>query len=716
MVRQGTTALTASGVFHVEPVTNTAAGCSSAAYSGGGICLRSGGITGVADRALRFDEGPFRTLLGNVNRYNLFGTASHDFGWAEAFAEVGYYHADFDGAREQSAPLSTAPISIAANAYWNPFGPTGSPNRLPNLTGVPATGLAMTITNYRPVDAGPRTYGVEDDSVRLLAGLRGDWRGWRWDTAASASAAKTDDVTHHAISNTLFQAAINRTTADAYNPFNGGNLQNFSGPDTTVSNLATINSFLVDIHRVSYTSLFTWDAKVSRPDLFHIWAGDVGMATGVEVRHETYGDHRDPRLNGTTRYTDSVTGLTYGTDVVGASGSPNVDADRTVTSGFIELAVPLVSPEMNIPLVQSIDLQIAARDEDYSDFGNVIKPKVAGIWKVFDGLSLRGSFSQGFRAPNLPQFYSDGTNVSNTRTDYAFCRLNNTTCTGVSTVEVRVGNKDLQPEEADESSVGVVFQPTFIPSRFGRFTFTIDAWNISETNVIGIEDAPTQILYDLLLRQRGSSNPAVVRLPAATGQAVGQLSFVNELYSNLQPRELSGIDYTVDWSLRGTRFGNFSAQLNAAQLTKFQQSPDDVQTQVTAANNAGAFGPGITVTSSGSPDQDQRQPPLARHWHLHLVAGPVAVGRLLPVRGAGVRHRAGAGGQPVLPRARPVPAELLRAVPVREHGPGQRHHAARGRAQPGGPRSAARRQQRRLPRSALQPIGRYWYGSLIKRF
>ena len=41
-----------------------------------------------------------------------------------------------------------------------------------------------------------------------------------------------------------------------------------------------------------------------------------------------------------------------------------------------------------------------------------------------DGPKVRSSRSQSYRAPNLAQFYSAGTQVANTRTDYAACRLN----------------------------------------------------------------------------------------------------------------------------------------------------------------------------------------------------------------------------------------------------------------------------------------------------
>jgi iron complex outermembrane receptor protein len=148
-VRQNGVALTTTGVFHVEPTGNTAGGCSSAAMTGD-LCLRAGAITGATDRALRYDENPDRTLKGGLDRTNLFSTVEHDFGAVTAFGEAGYYHALFTGSREQSGPISSAPISIAADAYWNPFGPITSPNRLAGLTGVPTTGLAMTITTYRP--------------------------------------------------------------------------------------------------------------------------------------------------------------------------------------------------------------------------------------------------------------------------------------------------------------------------------------------------------------------------------------------------------------------------------------------------------------------------------------------------------------------------------------------------------------------------------------
>lgn len=602
-VRQGTTALTTSGVFRVEPTSNTAAGCSSTTYNGN-LCLRAGTITGAVDRELRYNENADRTLRGAVDRYNAFATISREIGDVEVFGEAGFYRASLSGLREQSAPLASAVISIPASNYYNPFGAStiggvANPNRLPSLVNVPAAGLPLRITTYRPVDTGPRVYEVTDDSTRLLAGVRGERAGFDWESAIVYSWAKTDDFTTNAVSNTLFQQSLAKATPDAYNPFNGGNQQVYSGADTTPNNAGTIAGFLVGVNRISETTLAMWDLKVSRPDVVALPGGDVGIASGLEVRRESYVDNRDPRLDGTIKYTDVVTNITYGTDVMGASPSPDVRAHRSIMSAYLELAVPVVSPAMEIPLVKSVDMQLAARTERYSDFGTVTKPKVALNWTMTDWLALRGSASQAFRAPNLPQFYSSGTQVSNTRTDFSFCRLNAVTCAGASTIEVRSGNQGLGPEEADNLSAGLVLEPS-LPESAGKLTLSVDFWSIKQTEVIGIEGGQVQLLYDYLLRLDGQSNPNLVRDAPVGTNRVGQLLQINDNYFNITPRQLEGLDASLRYELRRTKFGNFTFTVNAAKLTKFEQQATEMASKVIDANNAGRFGPGIVVTAAGN--------------------------------------------------------------------------------------------------------------------
>ncbi len=598
-VRQGTATLTSSGAFHVEPTSNTGAPCSSTVYSGS-LCLRSGSITGAVDRPLRYDENPDRTIRGDLDRYTGYAGFTQPIGTVELFGEANYYHAVLDGQREQSAPISSAVITIPKSNYWNPFGATtingvANPNRLPNLTGVPTDGLAVRIANYRPVDTGPRTFTVTDDMIRGVLGLRGEMGVWKWEAAGSYAEAKTNDNTHNAVSATLFQRQLALSTPDAYNPFNGGTDPAYSLGDTRPSSAASITPFLVEIYRIGKTSLATGDLRINTADLFALPGGNVGMAAGIEWRRETFADNRDDRLDGTTTYTDMVTGIAYGTDVLGASGAPDVKASRSVWSAYAELAIPLVSPDMNVPLISALDVQVAGRYEHYSDFGDVAKPKIAALWEVLEGMKFRGSWSKSFRAPNLPQFYSDGATVSNTRTDFALCRTANlnASCSGSSTLEVRAGNDQLQPENSTNLTAGVVFDP------YHWFTANFDWWRIKSDGVIGITGAQNQILYDLLLRRAGSFNPNVVRVAPVAPATIGTIDYVQDNYFNLGPRTIEGWDAHLGLRTRETGFGRFEINADLAKLLKLQQSPSELQQQLIDANSAGLLGPNVNITQAG---------------------------------------------------------------------------------------------------------------------
>ena len=383
--------------------------------------------TSGVGRDLRFDpQATGVTIIPSVQRYNLFLTGDYEVApGLTAFGELGYYHAQTHAAESPVYSLSSLPITIPASNYYNPFGPVtfangqANPNRLPGLTNVPAAGLPVTLRTYLYADAGTQSVDVENFQSRVLGGLRGRKWGFRWEAAGLFSEAQVKDVSDN-ISSTLLQRQLVLSTPDAYNPFNGGCLSATSVGDCTASSAAAINAIKVRVTRRDYTQLALGDFKVSRPDLFRLPGGDLGVAAGVEVRHEVQKDDRDPRLDGTITFVDAVTGAVQD-DVVNTSPTPDTVGRRTVGAAFAEFAVPIVSPEMHIPLVRNLEAQVAARVEDYSDFGAVAKPKVAGAWDVIDGLRLRGSFSQGFRAPNLEQLNASLVTRSNTRTDYIRC-------------------------------------------------------------------------------------------------------------------------------------------------------------------------------------------------------------------------------------------------------------------------------------------------------
>ena len=626
-IRQATTAITGStGIFHTSPQSVT---CTVAI--GPGLCVVPGAFNTTTDRSFRPDTiaQTKSSVIPQADRTNIFLTGHYDINEnITAFGEAGYYHARTEGNVSGFNAVTTSPvISIGPNAFYTPFGATTlangqpNPNRLPNLVGVPAAGLRLTFNSYGLLDLGASQVIVKNDQYRILGGLKGKALGFRWESAALYSEATVDDLSY-ALNGTAFSAAVNRTTPDAYNPFNGigAGTNLVTGGDQTPSSAAAIAGLIIPITRSNKTTLALWDFKVSRPDLLTIWAGDIGLAAGVEIRRETYRDNRDNNVDGTVPYIDAITGPIVGATVAlsnipGTSVSPDVSGRRTVKSAYAELAIPLVSPEMNIPLVNRVEVQLAGRAEDYSDVGSVAKPKVAAAWDIVPGFRLRGSWSQGFKAPNLEQINVSQVSRTNNRQDFYFCeadlrarRITSfTQCAQSRTTRaVRAGNPDLKPETSESLSYGIVFQPEFLPPEFGRLILTADIWKIRQKGIIGLFGEGNAVILDYLLRLQGSSNPAVRRLAptpdniavfAGTGLApVGFVDFADDKYMNQLPQVAQGVDLGVNYRVSTDGFGDFTLDVNAARLDKLYQSPTEGLATLIAARAAGQINAGTIIT------------------------------------------------------------------------------------------------------------------------
>lgn len=649
VIRQGTTALTtAAGASHIQP--NTIAGC--AAQLGNGLCLGSGNLaTGSTANFLRYNatQNDAITVAPKISRQNVFFNGHYDISETlTAYGELGLYHAKSKGRTTQGTSLVA--IGVPASNYYNPFGPvtfadgTVNPNRLPNLTNVPAAGRAVTFTNYRFNDLGPNKVEVENYQTRFLGGLKGEKFGWSWDSALLYSKADAEDESD-GIDSKKLAAQLALSTPDAYNPFNGGCLDGEGGRDCTPSSKAALDAIRFRLKRHSTTTLTLADFKVSKPDLLTIWAGDIGVAAGVEFRHETQQDRRDPQVDGRTPFIDPVTGLTNNSNVTGVNDTPSTKGSRDVGSAFIEFALPLVSPEMNIPLVRRIDVQLAGRFEEYSDFGSVAKPKIAFAWDVVDGVRVRGSWQQGFRAPNLETTNPFSYSRTNTVTDYYRCEADlkagriatfSACSRGVGIRFTTAGNPDLKAEESESYSVGLVLQPTFIPERFGRFTFTVDRWQIEQEGIVGTLGSRNIAVQDYLARRGGGSNDNVIRaaptvddvaLFAGTGLApVGQILEIRDQFKNLQPQTVSGVDLGLNWSQRTETFGRFSVNIDATYMDKFSQELAPPIQALFDARAAGTINPATPLTDPGDLLRKNGKPEWKGTGTMTWRGGPYQIG------------------------------------------------------------------------------------------
>ncbi|MCL1079498.1 TonB-dependent receptor [Parashewanella spongiae] len=567
------------GTFHLQP--DTLSGCENSDSRGNpttaldveGVCVDRGSQPSSDG----YDRNSERSLSSGVERANFYGMLTHELtDDTELYGEALYYFAKADRIREQTSNLTSQRFTISADAYYNPFGEE------------------VSLRKYRPVDTGPRNIEVTDTSYRLLTGLRGYYSNWDWDSGLLYSKANTQDKANR-IHTQRFQEAINSTDqATAYDVFNGADINNNNVGDPTRNDQSVIDNFMIDVVRESETELALFDFKVSREDIFELPAGEVGFAAGIEYRYESFFDVRSDELNTTEQFLDTVGGSKdvdqFASVVLGSSPTPDAAGSRNVFSAYGEFAIPLLN---DLPLVESLNMQLAARYERFSDVGDILKPKVALSWVMNDYVQLRAAYSEGFKAPGLPQVVAVDISRVNSRNDPLVDSR-------YGVLEIRSGSDSLRPEESESRSWGVVIQPT------DNLTFTADWWYLDQTDTVGLIHSQTQLLYDAMLHYEnptGNGNPLVTR-----GGEDNEVIAVKNDYINLQDRESSGVDLGVTYDLE-TSFGKFKFKTNAAKLTKFYQLADDVTAQVIAAQQSSDQGlvdalkyKGKEVTITGSGD------------------------------------------------------------------------------------------------------------------
>ncbi len=626
--------------FYLQPSTFT--GCRL--DFGEGLCARNG-ATPTVD--VRYNRAVGATLISEKTRYNAAALLNYEFSNSlEGYFEGTFYRSESSRNITPAANLSAVPVGISRNAYWNPFGPVtfpggaANPNRLPGTT-VSANGADLIMERYRFVDVGNRTVDVDKNSYRLVAGLRGNFGAWDFDTGFVYSEAKTTDLEGNRVSLTLFQQAVNQSNPNAYNPFNGGCVNGDPGAgDCTPNPQSAIDPFVIDVFRKGGTTLALADFKVSNNSLFSLPGGDVGVAAGVEWRRETFFDDRDPRLDGTITWTDSVTGVFDGSDVAGTSASPDTSGAREVYSAFVETFVPLVSEDMNIPLITALNLQLAGRMEHFKDIDETaVVPRAAASWTVVPGVTFRGAWSQGFRAPNLVQVNDAGTTRSNTRDDFVICQAQVEkglisglgVCPGEGVISFRSGTDRLEPEDSESINLGVVLEPKFLPG----LTLTADYWRVKQTGLVGTFGDANAIALDLLLRLTGGSNPNVIRaaptpeqIALFTGTSLapaGEIIRVLDDYLNLDSRVSKGMDFGLFYNVPDFGIGKFRLRFNAARLDSFVQSAGaDGQTLLDGIAD-GALPPEVVVGGLGELLEIEGRPKWRFSGSVNWGSGPVDV-------------------------------------------------------------------------------------------
>jgi len=588
-----------NGEFEVFPIgdsrCNNRSSQDGAIFDTGyGTCIAQDG-----NGAIRANFWGKTDVRGDLERMNVLMTINHDMGnGTEAFTEFGFYTSESDRIAHPSYAFSSSKHRVGADNYWlNQLRFDGTVDGITYSENLFA-GYQLYMDNYR-YEERQRLVNVKKDTYRFLQGFRGSRGDWDWETAFVTSKATSDDVTSNRMSNNLLKEALNDSTPAAYNPFSANNFA------------TNIERTLIDVYRKGSSELTMFDFKMSNNELWTLPAGDVGLLLGFELRDEEMDDDRDPRLDGTITYTD-YEGDTYPlvADVLNSSPTGDVSGSRDVTSFFAEL---------QIPVAEKVDMQLALRNEDFSDFGSATVGKLALGWDVAPWMYLRGSFSTAFRAPNIIQVNEKTVVRSGTRYDRAAFQVN-----AVQSVDnvidsdsrytiqrMATGASGLDAEESDNTSIGVVLTPT------DNLIVTVDTWTIEKDKTIGLFGRENQTVNDMLLRFANGTNncatfagdPLVVREAPDEGDAAGfaaagvcpfgDIKYIQNDYTNMALRTVEGTDVGVYYSLETNNGSAFDVRYNGTFLDKFEQKASGDFAALQAKKDSGEIPESIPLKGFG---------------------------------------------------------------------------------------------------------------------
>ncbi|MBL4837467.1 MAG: TonB-dependent receptor [Kordiimonadaceae bacterium] len=192
--------------------------------------------------------------------------------------------------------------------------------------------------------------------------------------------------------------------------------------------------------------------------LFTLPGGDVKLAVGGQVRGESFKEVRE------------------------SLPDPAIDADRTVYGLFGEIFVPLVGKENRMAGVERLEITVAGRYEDYSDFGSSTDSKLGLLWSPTAGINLRGTYGTSFRVPLFRELFGTQGGI--------LVPLPDPSSTSGSTLSL-VGagaNSGLQPEIATTWTAGFDIAPPSLPGLTIQATyFDIDFKNRIASPGIGFD-------------------------------------------------------------------------------------------------------------------------------------------------------------------------------------------------------------------------------------
>ena len=393
----------------------------------------------------------------------------------------------------------------------------------------------ITAIRFRNVPGGTRDTNSIDTSIDVLVGLEGanDWMGGTdWNISAHHARSHNETVSTGFAFQSAMQAAIDNETFDIFG-VRGDSLDTVNAVAATFAHQAVFQA---------ETVTYTLDGDISF-ELFEMAAGSVPIVLGFEYEDLNFFQISDPQ--------------TAAGNVVGTSGGDNVDAGRNRTSLYGEII---------IPVLDNLELDIAVRYDDYSDFGDTVNPKISLGYRPTDTLLLRASYGEGFRAPTMTQLFGTQSQGFIGAVDTYGCSIGvPLACTATQYQSLAGGNPELDAETSESITAGIVFSP------FENFSISLDYYDIELTDRIGNVGVATIMEIENNLRQ---ASGGTVGDPRVSRDATGQLLSISRTVSNVDSLETSGYDLDVDYKLDAGNAGEFDFGLTVSFVEEFDQIDD----------------------------------------------------------------------------------------------------------------------------------------------
>jgi iron complex outermembrane recepter protein len=407
---------------------------------------------------------------------------------------------------------------------------------------------------------GPVTFGARTRNYIGTLGARFKFgAGWQGSVSESYGRETLLNSGYNQADALALSAALDSADpATAFNAF-GAN---------TAATLAAIRQDFI-LHATS--GIETTSLNADGP-LFSLPAGDAKLAVGLERREESL-DHTvanimTPEQSGRARYS------------------------RHVGSAFAEFLVPIIGDAANPHAPPRLELNAAARYDNYSDFGHSLDPEFRLRFIPLEWLKLRGSWGRSFRAPKLDDLYDSSNNASG-----LVVFPDPKSPTGRSTDLVLQGdNPNLKQETAKTWTAGLDLVPTADPGL--KLSLTYYAVDYEGQITLPAATDP----FDILVQENEwaaviSRNPTRAQIAAVCNRpdyfgsrsaclASAPAAIVDTRLANLSATKLTGLDLDARQSF-DTAAGRFDFGVNGSYVFHFDQSVTDTSPSVDILNTAG---------------------------------------------------------------------------------------------------------------------------------